>query len=54
MKKNKQTLKAAKPTKREIKCYVDSETYKKFKKKTGEQGMHLSQWIRHQITKWVK
>lgn len=46
--------KASKPTSKEIKCYLDPETYKKFKKKAEEHGTHRSQWIRHQIMKWVK
>lgn len=53
MKKTNKIKKAQKPS-ATIKCYVDKDTHKKFMKKTESQGMHASQWIRHQIMKWVK
>ena len=37
-----------------VKSYLTTEVHKKFMKKVEEQGMHGSQWIRHQIMKWVK
>lgn len=50
----KQVKKASKKSIQEIKCYLDIPVYKKFKAKTEEQGNNMSQWIRHQIMKYVK
>jgi len=45
--------KATKPTST-VKCYLSADIHKKFMSKVDDQGMHGSQWIRHQIMKWVK
>lgn len=37
-----------------VKSYIDGDINKKFKKKVEEHGMTKSQWVRHQIMKWVK
>lgn len=45
--------KATKPTST-VKSYLSADTHKKFMKKAEENNMSGSQWIRHQIMKWIK
>lgn len=55
-KTNKPNLKAKKATKSRpcVKCYLTVEDHKAFMKKAETHGTHASQWVRHQIKKWIK
>jgi hypothetical protein len=51
--KSKMTAKKQKPS-QVVKATIPMDVYKRFKSLTGARDLTMSQWIRHQIIKFVK